>query len=65
MHRLNDKELQAKIDRFIGRKVEQFPELRHIGASTHRDPHVRPSVADTPYSVHHRIPSWHLFQVTQ
>jgi hypothetical protein len=64
MHRLNDKELQNRIDRFMGRKEREFPELRHIGAA-HRDPNVRPSVADTPYSTHHRIPSWHLFQVTQ
>jgi hypothetical protein len=64
MHRLNDKQLQQRMDRFMGRKMQQFPELRNIGTS-HRDPHVRPSVADTPYSVHHRMPSWHLFQVTQ
>jgi hypothetical protein len=64
MHRLNDKQLDERINRFIGRKMQQFPELRHISAAQ-KDPQARPSVADTPFTTRHRIPSWHLFQVMQ
>jgi hypothetical protein len=55
MHRLNDKELSERIDRFLGRKTQQFPQLQGIG---------RP-LADPPYTIHQTIPGWHLSQATR
>lgn len=57
MKRLSNEQLDDRIDSFMGRKMEQFPELRDVDTE-------RPQT-DDPYTIHHTAPGWHLTQVTR